>query len=58
MNCVAILTKKPTDYDDEQVKFVYGLFKSKEDAEEFIERNDYRMTHLWDIDIIAIQEPY
>lgn len=58
MSHVAILNKIISHDNDERIELVYGPFVNKESAMDFIDRNDYAMTHMWDIKIIELQEPY
>ena len=59
MSYVAILNKVESNDDKLQpTELVYGPFESMESAVDFLDRNDYSMTHTWYFKILELSEPY
>jgi len=60
MSYVVILnkTKSANDRNDEATEFVYGPFENMDSAIDFLDRNDYTMTHTWCFKILELMEPY
>lgn len=60
MSYVVILNKVELNEDDKfkPVELAYGPFDRKESALDFLDRNDYSMTHTWYFKILELSEPY
>ena len=58
MSYVVILNKIRSHDNDELTSFAYGPFSNMESAVDFLDKNDYSMSHTWSFKILELSEPY